>query len=243
MRPRPRICCTARRRWLPTRTGTLASFGPAETTRVTSEPWVAVCAGRRFGVDHQSFFDRVGVDGFDLDLEAGGFELFARLFARQPGGRRHLAAAGAGADRQGHRRLRAEEGEEGAVERGLVAGRRGGGILLEHGVRRRFALDPLAAPTEKPSCWSRAIATLSWLPVTSGTSVVVSRVSARPISRPIRTAAIAAAIQRRRRLRASSSGSAPARLDRGRDHRRQRREVGRAVAGAPVPSGPRRGRR
>ena len=46
------------RRWLPTRTGTLACFGPAETKRVTVEPWVAVCAGRRFGVDHQAFFDR-----------------------------------------------------------------------------------------------------------------------------------------------------------------------------------------
>ena len=45
-------------RWLPTRTGTLASFGPLETTSVTVEPLVAVRAAGGFGVDHQALFDR-----------------------------------------------------------------------------------------------------------------------------------------------------------------------------------------
>ena len=39
-------------------------------------------AGRRFGVDHQPFFDRVGVDRFDVDFEAGRFELFVALLRR-----------------------------------------------------------------------------------------------------------------------------------------------------------------
>ena len=58
VRPRPRICCTARRRWLPTRTGTLASFGPAETTRMTVEPLVAVLPPEGLGVDHQRLLRR-----------------------------------------------------------------------------------------------------------------------------------------------------------------------------------------
>ena len=36
-----RICCTATERWLPTSTGTLASLGPVERVRTTSEPRVA----------------------------------------------------------------------------------------------------------------------------------------------------------------------------------------------------------
>ena len=41
-RPRPRICWTATERWVPTRTGTFASFGPVETVRVDGRASVAV---------------------------------------------------------------------------------------------------------------------------------------------------------------------------------------------------------
>ena len=64
VRPRPRICCTATERCVPTSTGTLASFWPLETVRTTVEPRVAVVPPRRFGADHQTGFDLVGVDLF-----------------------------------------------------------------------------------------------------------------------------------------------------------------------------------
>ena len=59
--------------------------------------------------------------------------------AVRPAGRRDLGAARAGADRQRHLRLRAEEAEEGAVERCVCPARR---VLLEHGVGGDVALRP-----------------------------------------------------------------------------------------------------
>ena len=85
-RPRERISCTAVRRLVPTRTGTLTSFGPRETKIVTVEPLVALSPPPRALVDHAPFFDRARVLAFDRDFEARRFELFGRRFLRFAGG-------------------------------------------------------------------------------------------------------------------------------------------------------------
>ena len=151
----------------------------------------------------------VGVDAFRPPTSKPAASSFSVASSwLQPGGRRHLAAARPDADRQRHLRLRAEEGEEGAVELGLVgrAARPAGPARARCSPALRARRRPAGRPRSR-CCSSSGSRRCSCSPVTSGTSVVVSRVSARPIRSPIRTAAIAAAIQRRRRLRASSSGS------------------------------------
>ena len=227
--------------------GPWPASGPLETTMTTLEPWVAVAAaagGSEWITVPSS--TAVGVDAFRPRLRSRRLRAFRVASSlAEAGGRRHLAAAGPGADRQRHLRLRAEEGEEGAVELGLVGRRRGRRVLLEHVVGRRRALDVdrpwrprsrcVRAAGSRRCAFRRSRPALRWwcrgsAPGRSGA--------------PIRTAAIAATIQRRRRLRASSSGSTsllgldrqprpPAAAPRSRRCHRRR----------PAPSGPRRGRR
>ena len=142
-RPSPRICCTATARWVPTRTGTLTSFGPLETIRVTVEPRVAVLPpeGSEWITRPESTVSELTV--LTSASKPGFFSFSFAPLTGEARGCRDLGAAGAGADGQRHLRLRAEEAEEGAVERGLIGGRRSRRFLLEHRVRRRFALDPL----------------------------------------------------------------------------------------------------
>ena len=244
-RPRPRICCTATRRWLPTRTGTLTSFGPAETNRVTVEPLVARFARRRVrsGSPAPSSTESE-LSRFRRRRRSPPLPAFrSPLRASSPAVAGHLAAAGPGADGQRHRRLRAEEGEEGAVERRprRPAARPAGPARAPCSAALRARPGRLRRPRSR-SCSSSAIATLSCLPVTFGTSVVGVAGQRRGRSAaPIRTAAIAATIQRRRRLlRLLLVGLL---LAARRDDRRQRREGRRCRRRRPVPSSPRRGRR
>ena len=189
-------------------------------------------------MDHQPFFDVVGVDAFRAAASkpASSSSSSASSLGR-PAVAGHLGAARAGADGQRHLRLRAEEAEEGAVERGLIARRRGGGVLLEHRVRRRFALDPLDVADREAVLLQQGDRDVELVAGDArAPRCVVSRVRAKPSRRPISTAARDQQPDRRRRLRSSSSGSLlAAGLLRRRDDRRQRREGGGAAgAGARV---------
>ena len=164
---------------------------------MTVEPCVAVLPADGSVWITSAFFDRVGVDGFDRGFEARRFQLFGRLFAREAGGRRHLAAARAGADGQGHLRLRAEEGEEGAVELGLVpGGERGSCSSTVFAAASRSTRVDSRRPRSR-CCSSRCGRGARLVAGHVRDSVLVSRVSARPSRTPITTAATAAAIQRR----------------------------------------------
>ena len=85
VRPRPRICCTATRALGADQDRDLGRFGPLETKRVTVGAVGRGLAGGGFGVDHLAFFDRVRVDGFDLDARSPpSSSFFVRFVARQP---------------------------------------------------------------------------------------------------------------------------------------------------------------
>ena len=76
VRPRPRICCTATRRWLPTRTGTLASFGPAGDDERDGRAVGRGAAAARVRSGSPGLLRPLSeLTAFDLDFEAGGFEL------------------------------------------------------------------------------------------------------------------------------------------------------------------------
>ncbi len=94
-------------------------------------------------MDHQAFFDLVGVDPFDLDLEAGFFERRLRLRPTvSPAVEGTLALPGPaltvsttfGFEQKKLRKAQSSEASSPAARHR---------VLLEHRVRRRFALDPL----------------------------------------------------------------------------------------------------
>ena len=89
-RPRPRIRCTATPRWVPTRTGTLTSFGPARDGRGSpSSRWSRCCRRRGSEWITTPASTAVGVDLFGRDFEARLFQLLPRLLLargrRSPG--------------------------------------------------------------------------------------------------------------------------------------------------------------
>ena len=171
-----------------------------------------------FRADHDPFFDRVGVVPFDRRSKPAASAFHRLCLARSPRPRDLGAARPALTVRVtfGFEQKKVRKEQSTAACRGGEAA----GSCSSTVVGGRVRSTRFTSPTLKPFCWSRAMATLSWLPVTPGTWVVVSRVRTKPTRRPIRTAATRSLPSLPVASR-SSSTPPPARR-----RRRQRREGG-----------------